>query len=31
MQALGITTLEEYYGLYLTPKELTPYLPYLAP
>lgn len=31
MEAWGITTLEEYYGLYLAPEDLTPYLPYLNP
>ena len=31
MATWGITTLEEYYGLYLAPEDLTPYLPYLNP
>lgn len=29
MKAQGVTTLEEYYGLHLADKDLTPYLPYL--
>ena len=31
MSIWGITTLEEYYGLYLQPEDLDPYLPYLQP
>ena len=31
MATWGITTPEEYYGLYLAPEDLTPYLPYLNP
>ncbi|MBQ6810623.1 MAG: D-alanyl-D-alanine carboxypeptidase family protein [Firmicutes bacterium] len=29
MKAKGVTTLEEYYGLYLNPADIDPYLPYL--
>ena len=29
MKAVGATTLEEYYGLYLNEKDIKPYLPYL--
>jgi D-alanyl-D-alanine carboxypeptidase len=29
MKSLGVTTLEEYYGLYLTADQINPYLPYL--
>ena len=29
MKKLGVTTLEEYYGLYLSDADLSPYLPYL--
>ena len=29
MRAMGVSTLEEYYGLYLKDADLTPYLPYL--
>lgn len=29
MKQMGVTTLEEYYGLYLNDGDLTPYLPYL--
>jgi len=29
MKAKGVTTLEEYYGLYLNDGDITPYLPYL--
>lgn len=29
MKQMGVTTLEEYYGLYLSSADLNPYLPYL--
>ena len=29
MKAKGVTTLEEYYGMYLDPEDIDPYLPYL--
>ena len=29
MKAMGVTTLEEYYGLPLADKDITPYAPYL--